>query len=64
MSEIVYTPVFLPNVTNDLIQTAMTRVAIEAQAQEGDTIEVKFLGITKDSRDGWPMKRWAIRMLY
>lgn len=61
IEEIICTPMFLDNVTQTMIRRTMLKVARDGEAEQGDDIEVKFLGMTHDS-DGWPMKKWAVRI--
>lgn len=61
IEEIIYTPMFLPNVGAMLIHRKVFELAGLSEVENGDAIVVKELGITKDS-DGWPMKRWSIQV--
>jgi hypothetical protein len=61
IEEIVCTPMFLPSTTELLIHDATMKVARDGQAETGDQIEVKPIGITHDP-DGWPMARWRVRI--
>lgn len=56
----VLVPMFLPNVEHMMLHQAWVQLAQDGEAEVGDQIETKFLGMTRDPADGWPLKRYRV----
>lgn len=60
--QVVTTPYFLDNTAKSILAHAVNIIGYANDAEVGDQILVKPIGVTHDS-DGWPLQRWQVTYL-